>query len=216
MNNKFIAMIILKPDIKEKRINNVQSCILNMFEQNTKVSKVWYLGKQKLDFKNKQYTEGIYLKLNIKAKPKRIEQIRKELRKNQDVLSSIIMQNDSEKHSFKILKINKLPFSKKTLENNISTTNQGKKVYMLISKNIKLPFAESDIVTISEDENVILQYASKKIHEFIYMKGFRTLKHFRVINDVVNELKKCRKVQFSLNNNLNIGQELLIQEKYLV
>lgn len=32
MNNKFIAMIILKPDIKEKRINNVQSCILNMFE----------------------------------------------------------------------------------------------------------------------------------------------------------------------------------------
>ena len=69
--NKFIAMIILKPDIKEKRINNVQSCILNMFEQNTKVRKVWYLGRQKLDFKNKKYSEGIYLKLDILARPKK-------------------------------------------------------------------------------------------------------------------------------------------------
>ena len=52
--NKFIAMIILKPDIKNKRIDNVQNSILNMFEQNTKVHKIWYLGKKQLDFKNKK------------------------------------------------------------------------------------------------------------------------------------------------------------------
>ena len=68
--NKFIAMIILKPDIKNKRIDNVQNSILNMFEQNTKVHKIWYLGKKQLDFKNKKYTEGIYLKLDVSAKYK--------------------------------------------------------------------------------------------------------------------------------------------------
>ena len=56
--NKFIAMIILKPDIKNKRIDNVQNSILNMFEQNTKVQKIWYLGKKQLDFKNKKYNKG--------------------------------------------------------------------------------------------------------------------------------------------------------------
>ena len=94
--NKFIAMVILKPDIKEERINYVQSGIINLFEQNTKVQKVWYLGKRKLDFKSKKYTEGIYIKLDILGRSKKVEQIRVELRRNQAIISSIIMNNESE------------------------------------------------------------------------------------------------------------------------
>lgn len=217
MNNKFIAMIILKPDIKEKRINNVQSCILNMFEQNTKVQKVWYLGKQKLDFKNKKYSEGIYLKLDILARPKKIERIRQELRKNQDILSSIIMNNDSEKNNkLPTLKISKLPFYKNMPVNNISINEQGKKVYMLISKNIKLPFAESNILAISEDDKKIYQYANQKLQNYIFVKGYRTTKDFKVIKDVENELKRNWKVELVLGENPNVGQQLLIQEKYLI
>lgn len=214
--NKFIAMIILKPDIKEKRINNVQSCILNMFEQNTKVRKVWYLGKRQLDFKNKKYTEGIYLKLDITARPKKIEQIRQELRKNQDILSSIIMNNDSENNKLPALKIQKLPFNKNRPVNNISINEQGKKVYMLISKNIKLPFAESNILAISEDDKKICQYANQKLQNYIFVKGYRTTKNFKVIKDVENELKRNWKVELVLGDNPNVGQQLLIQEKYLI
>lgn len=87
---------------------------------------------------------------------------------------------------------------------------------MLISKNVKLPFAESDIIAISEDENKVLSMANKKLQEYIYVKGFRTLKHFKVIKEVENELRKTRKVQFSLDTNPNIGQELIIQERYLI
>lgn len=212
--NKFLVMVILKPDIKENRINTVQSSILNLFEQNTKVKKVWYLGRKKLDFKNKRYAEGIYLKLDISAHSKRIEQIRNELRKNQDILSSVIMNNESEK--LPSIKIRKLPFYKNISINNISVSSYGKKVYMLISKNVKLPFAESDIIAISEDENKVLSMANKKLQEYIYVKGFCTLKHFKVIKEVENELRKTRKVQFSLDTNPNIGQELIIQERYLI
>ena len=215
--NKFLLMVILKPDIKESRINTVQSSILNLFEQNTKVKKVWYLGKKKLDFKNKRYDEGIYLKLDISAHSKKVEQIRNELRKNQDILSSVIMNNESEKKSkLPSIKIKKLPFYKNISISDISVNDNRRKLYMLISKNMKLPFAESDIVAISEDENRILSMANKKLQEYIYVKGFRTLKPFKIIKEVEQELRKTRKVQFSLDTNPNVGQELIIQERYLI
>lgn len=215
--NKFLVMVILKPDIKESRINYVQSGIINLFEQNTKVKQVWYLGKKKLDFKSKKYTEGIYIKLDIVGRPKKVEQIRLELRRNQDILSSIIMNNESEKTSkLPSLKIRKLPFHNTIPVHNISVNDNGKKIYMLINKNIKLPFNESDIIAMSENESKILETARKKLYEYIYMKGFRTLKPFNVIKEVEKELKSYRKIQFVLDNNANVGQELIIQEKYLI
>ena len=215
--NKFLVMVILKPDIKESRINYIQSGIINLFEQNTKVQKVWYLGKRKLDFKNKRYAEGIYIKLDIVGRSKKVEKIRTELRNNQDLISSIIMNNDSEKTSkLPALKIRKLPFYKNIPLNNISINTDKRKIYMLINKNIKLPFNESDIIAMSEDENRILETANKKLQEYIFMKGYRTLKPFKVIKEVENELKNFRKVQFVLDNNSNVGQELIIQERYLI
>lgn len=214
--NKFLVMIILKPDIRDKRINNIQNCILNLFEQNTNVKKVWYLGRQKLDYKSKRYNEGIFLKLDITAKPKKIEQIREILRKNPDILSSVIMNNDNEKNKLPSLKLRKLQFNKKIPIYNTSICNQDKKIYILISKNIKLPFSQSDIVAISEDEGKILQYANKKIQEYLFIKGYRTLKPFKIVNDVEKELRTAKRVQFTLGNNSSVGQELLIQEKYLI
>lgn len=215
--NKFLVMVILKPDIKEKRINYVQSGIINLFEQNTKVQKVWYLGKKKLDFKNKKYTEGIYIKLDVIGRSKKIEQIRTELRSNQDIISSIIMNNESEKTSkLPTLKMLKLPFHNNIPIHNISKSDDARKIFMLINKNIKLPFNESDIIAMSEDENRILEMANKKLYEYIFMKGYRTLKPFKIIKEVEKELKNTRKVQFAFSDNSNVGQELIIQERYLI
>lgn len=214
--NKFIAMVILKPDIKEERINYVQSGIINLFEQNTKVQKVWYLGKRKLDFKSKKYTEGIYIKLDILGRSKKIEQIRAELRRNQDIISSIIMNNESEiKSRLSSLRMRRLPFYNNIPIHNTTPINNSRKIYMLINKNIKVPFNDSDIIAMSENENRILETANKKLYEYIFMKGYRTLKHFKIIKEVEKELKNNRKVQFVFDNNPNIGQELIIQERYL-
>ena len=215
--NKFLVMVILKPYIKESRLNHVQSGIINMFEQNTKVKQIWYLGKEKLDFKAKQYTQGIYIKLDIASSSKKVEKIRKELRKNRDILSSIIMNNNSEKKSkLPSLKMQTFPFSKNIPINNISVINNPKKIYMLINKNIKLPFGESNIIAMSQNENKILEIANQKLQEYIYIKGFYTLKPFKMIKEVEKELRVYRKVQFVLDNNSNIGQELIILEKDLI
>ena len=92
----------------------------------------------------------------------------------------------------------------------------SQKVYMLISKNLKLPFAESNILAISEDIDRILEIAAKKLQEFIYVKGFHTIKELKNMRDIENELKKYWKVQFTLGDNINVGQELLIQEKMMI
>ena len=38
----------------------------------------------------------------------------------------------------------------------------------------------------------------------------------KTVEEVEKELKNNRKVQFVFDNNSNIGQELIIQERYLI
>lgn len=216
MNNKFIAMIILNPNIPIGKIDFIQSNISNVFEQNSKIRKVWFLGKKKLDYKIKKYTEGYHLKLEIMAKDKKVEEIKSILKKNSNVIYSFIIKDQEKKNNLPIIKKNPLPFTSAIQVNTLNTTNQNSKVYLLISKNLKLPFAESNILVMSMDINKIFEYANKELQSYIYVKGYRALITMRNIKDLEKELKRKWKVEFVLGNNPNIGQELLIQEKYLI
>ena len=216
MNNKFIAMIILNPNIPIEQIDFIQSNISSVFEQNSKIEKVWFLGKKKLDYKIKKYTEGYYLKFEIMAKDKKIEEIKSILKNNTNIIFSFIMKDQEKKNNLPIIKKNPLPFTKPIRVNPLNTTNSNTKVYLLISKNLKLPFAESNILVMSTDINKIFEYASKELQSYIYVKGYRALIAMKNIKDLEKELKHKRKVEFVLGNNPNIGQELLIQEKYLI
>lgn len=215
--DKYIGMIILKPDIKKGKIDFVQSNIINLFKQTTKVERIWYLGKRQLDYKTKKYSEGIYLKIEILAKDKKIEKIKEILRQNENVIFSIIMNNESEKNTFPVIKKKYFPMYKAQKEEKIEKyQNQAKKVYMLINKNKKLPFSEADILVISTNiENIFLQ-ANKKIEENVFVKGYYTTKKFRNIKDVETEFKRNWKVEFVLGENSNVGQQLLIQERELI
>lgn len=215
--NKYIGMVILKPDIEKGQIDFIQSDIINLFKQKAKVQMVWYLGKRNLDYKIKKYTEGLYLKLEILAKAKKIEQIKEQLKRNENVIFSIVMNNESENNKLPILKRHPLPFHKVPQVNKLERpAEQNNKVYMLINKNIKLPFAESDILGVSSDVKKLYEFASKKIQEYIFVKGYFTTQSFKNIKDVENEFKRTWQIEFLLGGNNNVGQRLLIQEKYLI
>jgi len=212
-----MAIVILKPDIEQMQLDYIQSDIINLFEQNTKVQKIWFLGKRKLDYKIKKHTEGLYLKIELLAKSKKLEQLKEQLKLNQYVIFSILINNDNATNNLPILKKqHTLPFRKNSTINNLEMNQPKNKVYMLISKNVKLPFSECNILAISEDVKRIYQYANKKLQEYVFVKGYKTKKEFNVIKDVEEELKKHWKVEFTLGDNTNVGQELFIQEKYLV
>lgn len=214
--NNYMAVVILRPTIDETQIDFVQTKILNLFEPKTKVKKVWYLGKKKLDYSNKKYNKGHFIKIELTGKEKLIEEIREELRQNKDIIFSVIINNQSEQPKLPVLKMKKSNFYKNIQVNSLELNGHGKKVYLLISRNLKLPFAESNIIAISENKENIYQVANKKIQEYVYSKGYYTLKPFKIIKEVENEFRKTGKVQFALEKNPNLGQELLIQEKYLI
>lgn len=216
MNNKFIAMIILNPNIEVGKIDFIQSNISAIFEQYSKIQKVWFLGRKKLDYKIKKYTEGYHLKLEIITKDKKVEDIKRILKNNKNVIFSIVMKDEQRKSNLPIIKRNPLPFTKVNQINTLNKRNQDNKVYLLISKNLKLPFAESNILVMSQDINQIFEHANRELQSYIYVKGYKALVAMKNIKDLEKELKQKWKIEFVLGNNPNIGQELLIQEKYLI
>lgn len=213
---KYLAMVVLNPNISKRKIDFIQGGIVTLFEQKSKVKKTYFLGRKKLEYPVKNYTEGYHLKFDIECNEKKISQIKDILKSNSNVIFNFIVNNDVEKNTLPILKKVRNPFRTTPTVDYMKTNTSSQKVYMLISKNLKLPFAESNILAISEDIDRILEIAAKKLQEFIYVKGFHTIKELKNMRDIENELKKYWKVQFTLGDNINVGQELLIQEKMMI
>ena len=218
---KYIALIILKPNKKDKKNDIAQANICNLFEQNSKVQKIWYIGKKELDHKIQNYNEGIYLKLEILSNYKKIAEIQKILKLNDNILFSTIMKNENNKQNnlpkpFKTAYIPYLFNSKKVVINKSIKPKNDSKIYMLISKNVNLPCAESDIIAMSDDKNKLLQEADKKIAEFIYVKGFYTVRDFTSIKRVQKDFRQTWKTEFSSFNNSNVTHQLLLKEQCLI
>ena len=213
---KYLAMVVLNPNISKRKIDFIQGGIITLFEQKSKVKKTYFLGKKKLDYPVKKYTEGYHLKFEIEANEKKITQIKSILKANSNVIFHFVINNEAQRNTLSILKKVRNPFKINQKETSYTHISQNAKVYILISKNLKLPFTESNIIAISEDINRLFQVAYKKLQEYVYVKGFHTTKELRNMKDIENELKKYWKVQFTLGDNINVGQELSIQEKVLI
>lgn len=213
---KYLAMVVLNPNISKRKIDFIQGGIVTLFEQKSKVKKTYFLGRKKLEYPVKNYTEGYHLKFDIECNEKKISQIKDILKSNSNVIFNFIVNNEVEKNTLPILKKVRNPFKTTPIVKYMENNTSSQKIYMLISKNLKLPFAESNILAISEDINRIFEVAVKKLQEYIYVKGFHTIKELKNMRDIENELKKYWKVQFTLGDNINVGQELLIQEKMMI
>ena len=213
---KYLAMVVLNPNISKRKIDFIQGRIVTLFEQKSKVKKTYFLGRKKLEYPVKNYTEGYHLKFDIECNEKKISQIKDILKSNSNVIFNFIVNNEVEKNTLPILKKVRNPFKTTPIVKYMENNTSSQKIYMLISKNLKLPFAESNILAISEDINRIFEVAVKKLQEYIYVKGFHTIKELKNMRDIENELKKYWKVQFTLGDNINVGQELLIQEKIMI
>ena len=74
------------------------------------------------------------------AKDKKVEEMKNILKNNRNVIFSLIMKDEEKKNNLPIIKKSPLPFTKSVQINTLYTKNQNK-VYLLISKNLKLPFA---------------------------------------------------------------------------
>ena len=213
---KYLAMVVLNPNISKRKIDFIQGGIVSLFEQKSRVNKTYFLGKRKLDYPVKKFEEGYHIKFEIDSNEKKIAQIKNILKSNSNVIFHFIINNEAQKNTLPILRKIRNPFKPTPKVNYFEPISASKKVYMLISKNLKLPFSEANILAMSEDIDRLFEVAIKKLQEYIYVKGFHTVKELKNMKDIENELRKYWKVQFTLGDNVNVGQELTIQEKNLI
>lgn len=183
---KYLAMVVLNPNISKRKIDFIQGGIVTLFEQKSKVKKTYFLGRKKLEYPVKNYTEGYHLKFDIECNEKKISQIKDILKSNSNVIFNFIVNNEVEKNTLPILKKVRNPFKTTPIVKYMENNTSSQKIYMLISKNLKLPFAESNILAISEDINRIFEVAVKKLQEYIYVKGFHTIKELKNMRDIEN------------------------------
>ena len=213
---KYLAMVVLNPNISKRKIDFIQGGIVSLFEQKSRVNKTYFLGKRKLDYPVKKFEEGYHIKFEIDSNEKKIAQIKNILKSNSNVIFHFIINNEAQKNTLPILRKVRNPFKPTPKVNYFEPISENSKVYMLISKNLKLPFNESNILAISEDIDRLFQVAYKKLQEYVYVKGFHTTKELKNMKDIENELRKYWKVQFTLGDNINVGQELSIQEQKMI
>ena len=60
---KYLAMVVLNPNISKRKIDFIQGGIVSLFEQKSRVNKTYFLGKRKLEYPVKKFEEGYHLKL---------------------------------------------------------------------------------------------------------------------------------------------------------
>ena len=88
---KYLAMVVLIPNISKRKIDFIQGGIVTLFEQKSKVKKTYFLGRKKLEYPVKNYTEGYHLKFDIECNEKKISQIKDILKSNSNVIFNFIV-----------------------------------------------------------------------------------------------------------------------------
>lgn len=211
---EYIARITLKSKLNknEEKAKKIENAITDLFEHKTNVKRIWCLGKMP----SEKYDIGLQIKITFTARRRTIELLRKELKKNRYIAASSISINNSTNILISLLNRSKKIIKKDTTPEISLKRSDKRTVYMLISKNVKLPFAESQILCVSDDKSKLFGAAFRKIQEYIYVKGYRTLKSFQVISEVEKELEKTWRVQFALADNYNVVQELTVCERTLI
>lgn len=211
---EYIARITLKAKLNknEEKVEKIEHSIIDLFENKTNVKRIWCLGKNL----SEKHNTGLQIKIVFTARRRNAELLRKELKKSRYISASSINLNKSTNILFSLLDKSKNLVKKDTTPEISLKRSDRRTVYMLISKNVKLPFAESQILCVSDDKSKLFATAFRKIQEYIYVKGYRTLKSFQAISEVEKELQKTWRVQFALADNYNVVQELTVCERTLI
>jgi len=213
MNND-VVMAIISPKVSKRNLSIIQRNIVETVDKTAQIQNVYDLGKNELEYPIKKFKEGYHLKIEIQAKPKKIQELKETIKHNKNVIFSMVIQGQKVENVLsKMLKeyregLVKLP--KKQQE------SINKKVYMLVSKNPYYPELEKKTLAMSDNKSKIMQKCMEEIKKYIYKKGYYTVKDFKRIRDIENELGKIFKVDLFSKDNKDEVTQFAIEERVLI
>ena len=90
--NKYESVIIINPNLEEQGIKTLVDKFSNLINKNGKVESVDELGKKKLAYEVKKYTEGYYLVINFEAEPSLIAELERNYRITDEIIKFIVVK----------------------------------------------------------------------------------------------------------------------------
>ena len=84
--NKYESVVIVNPNVDEEGLKALEEKFTGLINENGKVETVESMGKRKLAYEIKKFTEGTYLVFNFEAKPEFIRELERVYRITDEVL----------------------------------------------------------------------------------------------------------------------------------
>ncbi len=88
-------MYIVRPDLDEETVKSVNDRVVAIITDNGgQVEKTDLMGKRRLAYEIKGYTEGVYTVIQFQAGPDLIRELERQLRINDSVLRHLVVRED--------------------------------------------------------------------------------------------------------------------------
>ena len=92
--NKYESIIIVNPNVDEEGLKALEEKFTGLINENGKVETVDSMGKRKLAYEIKKFTEGTYLVFNFEAKPEFITELERVYRITDEVLKYMTIDKE--------------------------------------------------------------------------------------------------------------------------
>ena len=92
--NKYESIIIVNPNVDEAGIKDLEATVTGLIEKNGKLESVENLGKKKLAYEIKKFSEATYMLFNFEAQPDSIAELERVYRITDDIIKFIVVRKE--------------------------------------------------------------------------------------------------------------------------
>lgn len=92
--NKYESIIIVNPNVDEAGLKALEEKFTGLINENGKVESVENMGKKKLAYEIKKFTEATYMLFNFEAKPESIDELERVYRITDTVIKFIVVRKE--------------------------------------------------------------------------------------------------------------------------
>ena len=92
--NKYESIIIINPTCTDEAIKALEEKVTGLINANGKVESVENMGKKKLAYEIKKFSEATYMLFKFEAKPDSIAELERVYRITDDIVKFIVVKKD--------------------------------------------------------------------------------------------------------------------------
>ena len=92
--NKYESIIIVNPNVDEAGLKALEDKFTGLINEHGKVESVENMGKKKLAYEIKKFTEATYMLFNFEAEPASIAELERVYRITDDIIKFIVVRKD--------------------------------------------------------------------------------------------------------------------------